>query len=299
MQAVLPATEALTRGLAAVLGGDVKVLGREPNANAGRSPSELVTCLASGEILRLFCKYENGRAALAYEASVYREVLEPAGVASARFYGTHAADGSMWLVLGDLGELPHLSEIGDFESMVAAAGWLGRMHGSCEAKPFLRELRADDHLAFMHEAQAEAALARDEAPWLIRLGERYRELAPRLLSGDKVVCHGDFYTHNILVDEGRVYPVDWEEAALDVGETDLACLTDGWPVRYARACELAYAEARWPGGAPSDFDARVGLARLSLFFFNVARRKWLDEGKYEAYLAKLRRAGTELGLIPA
>ena len=299
MEGSLPDIELLTEGLAAVLGADVTVLAREPNAYAGRSPSEFVTCTASGETLHLFCKYENGRAKVAYEAAVYREVLEPAGVASARFYGTHAADGNMCLVLGDLGQLPHLGEIGDFESMTAAAGWLGRMHASCEAKPFLHELGPDDHLGFMHEGLAEAARTGDAAPWLTRLGERFRELAPRLLDADKVVCHGDFYTHNVLLEEGRVYLVDWEEAALDMGETDLACLTDGWPAGYNHVCELEYARARWPGGAPDHFEARLGLARLSLFFFNVARRKWLAEGKYEAYLGELRETGTELGLIPA
>jgi hypothetical protein len=83
-----------------------------------------------------------------------------------------------------------------------------------------------------------------------------------------------------------------------VGEIDLAALSERWPEDVVRGWELQYQEARWPGGAPADFDRTLAAARLYLQF------RWLGEPPGATAAAdnlwrfeELRRAGERLGLI--
>ena len=109
-------------------------------------------------------------------------------------------------------------------------------------------------------------------------------------------CRGP--ANNILYSGGVIYPIDWESAAVAAGEIDLACLTEGWPPRVVRECERRYREARWPDGAPADFERRLGAARLYLAF------RWLGEEPDETVdesnrwrFDDLRTVGERLGWI--
>ena len=88
------------------------VLSRQANVRSSSFLSEVVTCrLPGAEELRLFCKYGAGadeatgyghRGGVAYEAQVYRDLLQPLGVRTVPFDGTHfdPDTGTTWLVLG-------------------------------------------------------------------------------------------------------------------------------------------------------------------------------------------------------
>jgi len=299
MSAPLPDTASLTDGLASILGSSVTIVERRCNPEVGRSPSEIVSCRAGDATVELFCKYENGRSTATYEAMVYRDVVEPSGIEAPRLIGTHVDEtGRAWLVLEHLGELPSLDRIDDFASMTAAARWLGQMHTACEPQPCLRDIPPEYYVDLAREGVSAAERSGDAPPWLAPLAARFEELAPDLLAVDRTVSHGDFYGHNILFRNGAVLVIDWEEASVDAGELDLACLTDGLSSRYWGGCELAYVRARWPDGdPPADFAKRLEVARLALFFFSIRNREWLEGDKYHRYLMKLHRTGVELGLL--
>lgn len=311
----LPDTQALTDGLAAVLGdgaaaGPVTVIARKPNVYASTFPSEVVTCRwPDGSKRRLFCKYgprssRNGdrhRGGVAYEAEVYRRLLQPAGAATPRYYGTYAgAAGQVWLVLEYLGGGVRLQK--EPAALKLAARWVGHFHAA-QARPRSPWLTRYDAAYYTGWARRLSRLGRPwhrRFPWLAPLCERAGEWAALLLAPPLTVIHGEFYPLNVLYRGRAVYPIDWESAAVAAGEIDLASLTESWPARTARECERAYREARWPGGAPADFERRLAAARLYLAC------RWLaDEPGGPAdeddlwYFRQLRSAGRRLGLIGA
>src|SRR5260370_39726713 len=97
-------------GPAVLAAGAEAVLKREPNRCARTFPSEIVTCrMADGSEQRLFCKYSDGqdngdfghRGGVAYEAEVYRQVLQPLQTSTPRFYCCQKSSttGKSWWVL--------------------------------------------------------------------------------------------------------------------------------------------------------------------------------------------------------
>jgi aminoglycoside/choline kinase family phosphotransferase len=75
--------------------------------------------------------------------------------------------------------------------------------------------------------------------------DKYCLIVERLLSLRKTVIHGEFFASNVLIHKNdgqmRVYPVDWEMAAIGPGLVDLAGLTSGnWSVAEKEAMALAY-----------------------------------------------------------
>jgi thiamine kinase-like enzyme len=126
------------------------------------------------------------------------------------------------------------------------------------------------------------------------------------LTPPPTVIHGEYTPKNVLVRDGIIYPVDWESAAIAVGEIDLAILTDRWPVEIVQQCKLEYQRARWPEGWPVDFERTFDAAQLYLHFLwlgyqpdsitsqargNAGRRGYSWRFEY------LRSAGERLGLI--
>jgi aminoglycoside/choline kinase family phosphotransferase len=108
-------------------------------------------------------------------------------------------------------------------------------------------------------------------PWLSAITERYRELIPVLLEAEQTVIHGEFTVHNVMVSDSRIYPTDWETAAVAPGEIDIMCLVDAWDAETVAACLDAYVEARWPMGAPRNLADRLLAAELYLHL------RWLGE----------------------
>ena len=318
----LPDLPTLTRGLTAVLrrcgsiGGPLAVVDRQL-VDQGTFPKEVVTCRRrGGPELRLFCKYGGGhpehhshghRGGVAYEAAVYCRVLKPARATAPRYYGTYTrkSAGETWLVLGYMDGSLRVTRTHEPGAMGLAAEWIGRFHARHErslpgaARSLLRAYDADYYRGWARRTAAFAGPLHQEFGWLAPLCQRFDELAELLLAPPPTVIHGEYYpANNILCSGGVIYPIDWESAAVAAGEIDLACLTEGWPPRVVRECERRYREARWPDGAPADFERRLGAARLYLAF------RWLGEEPDETVdesnrwrFEDLRTVGERLGLI--
>ena len=109
------------------------------------------------------------------------------------------------------------------------------------------------------------------------------------------VIHGEYYPQNILYRDGKIHPIDWESTAIAAGEIDLASLIEGWTEEIVRQCQIQYQQARWPAGAPGEFDRTLCTAQLYLHF------RWLSDlpetttngWRFE----QLHSAGKRLGLI--
>ena len=136
-------------------------------------------------------------------------------------------------------------------------------------------------------------------PWLIRLCKSEEWFAP-LLASPPTVIHGEFYAKTVLVRDQSVFMVDWESAAIAAGEIDLAALTEGkhWPEIVVSQCESAYINARWPEGAPSNFEETLDAAKIYLHFRWLGERPdWTVRGKNLSRFDYLHATAQRLGLI--
>jgi hypothetical protein len=316
-----PNRRALVRGLTAVLSagtaeGPVAVIERQ-RWGQGTFPKEVVTCrLADGRELRLFCKYgseesshnsHGHRGGVAYEAEVYRRVLQRCPSTTPRFYGTYTrrAVPETWLVLAYLDKGVRAARTTDSGAMTLAARWIGEFHAVQErclcraAEPSLLAYDADYYLGWARRTDRFAGERHREYGWLAPLCARFGEAVELLREAAPTVIHGEYYpAKNILYSAGAIYPIDWESAAVAAGEIDLATLTEGWGPKASRECAAQYRRSRWPNGGPADFERRLAAARLYLAF------RWLGEEPAETIdesnrwrFDDLRAAGEHLGLI--
>lgn len=312
--ALLASDETLKGGLNQLLNGgneiSLTVLSRERNEYASsRAPSEIVSCrLSDDRVVTLFCKYENpscGLADLIYEAKIYQEVVAPSGLPAPKYYGSFfdRETNQTCVVLQYLDDAMLLSELRESDAMGQAAEWLGRFH-ALQAKQvsdpnlqFLRVAKGEYYFERMRRAVDDVPAGNEEFGWLSSLSERFERFAAPLMAQRPVVTHGDFYLHNLLYKNGAVYPIDWELAAIDAGEIDLACLIDGWNGDTATECISRYQAARWPNGAPDDFAETVDAARACLCFYNLGTRAgWTTDPQGQWYCRQLRRITDRLGL---
>ena len=280
----VPDLETLRDGILSVLGGHdgTILLQRKPNHRASTFASEIVTCrMADGVQRRLFCKYakaHQGHEAaygywndIAYEAEVYRRILQPSGASTPNFYGAYkeAATGREWLVIEYLEECLPVSK-GPSGAMALAARWVGQFHAAHQSPlksfPFLSTYDAEYYAGWARRTLLFADQLKQRFPWLATVCERFEELIDRLVGAPQTIIHGEYYPCNILYCHGRIHPVDWETTAIAAGEIDLAALTDGWPPEITRQCELKYRRARWPRGAHANFEQTLGAARLYVHF---------------------------------
>jgi hypothetical protein len=299
----------------------VTVVNRQPNVYSSTFPSEIVTCrLPDGDDLRLLCKYTAGRSHrahghrgdVAYEADVYRHVLEPLQVPTVRYYGAHvdAATGNTWLVLEDLEESLRVSRVPSSgrgamttapDPMLQAACWIGRFHSVNEARISTSSLRflnvhdADYYLSWARRTVKLSGHLCERFPWLRQVCIRFEEAVGALLSGPPTVIHGEYYPQNVLFRDGRIYPVDWESAAIAAGEIDLASMTEGWPEAMVRECVEAYQAVRWPDGAPKCFERVLWAARIYLHLRWLGDRAGIEQSAWR--LGHLKMAGEQLGLV--
>jgi hypothetical protein len=193
-------------------------------------------------------------------------VLRDLGAGTARLFGfiEDVRAGSSLLLLEHLAGAVRTDDTDDVRrTMVAAARWAGVFHRRCVGCPH-RRLGVHDATYFIgwgdRTLQYTAGMAH-ELPWLTTMVSRFRVAVEELLSHERTVVHGEFTPHNVLIAGDRVAPVDWECAAWSYGEIDIASLTDRWSRDIVEACEIAYAEARWPAGAPPELTRLLDLAR--------------------------------------
>jgi aminoglycoside phosphotransferase (APT) family kinase protein len=287
------------------------IVRRTPNDYESTFASEVVTCRLPDDSRRqLFCKYgphrgrdrDRHRGGVTHEAEAYRCLLQPIAASAPRYYGTYTgAAGQVWLILEYVARSVPLTL--HPRGMRPAARWIGHFHAlqACRARSWPASLRHYDRAYYTGWARRLFRLAghwHHRFPWLAPLYDRAQEWAAVLLTAPPTVIHGEFYPGNILCRGRAVYPIDWESAAVAAGEIDLASLLEGWPARYARRYARVYREARWPGGAPGEFERRLAAAQIYLAFRWLADEPDRPPGKnVPGYFHQLRSAGRRLGLI--
>lgn len=319
----LPSDADVREALAAALEqaglGAIAELRRRPSSYRTSFPIDDVdVTLADGAELALVFK-QLGRDALEDEArrakpdflddplrepAVYASVLAPAGLGTARLYGSVCDPGveRYWLFVERVQGL-ELFQVGDRGLWEATARWLAEMHA--RLAPDLERHRDAgrllDYDARYLRSWIERAVefARDsrgaaERQALDRLRSGYDDVVEELLALPRTVIHGELYASNVLVDTrgaaARVCPVDWELAAAGPGLVDLAALVSGgWSEADREAIASAYRTtigAATAGGAQgSDGAAAAG---------NVTDGGWRDLD-----LCRLHLAVQWLGWAPA
>jgi hypothetical protein len=289
-----PSSDQLTAGLASVfrrLGyGEppVAVLERAPELPYGSSPADILLCRTpDGGAHRLFCKYaapethlrHGHRGGVSREAFVYQSLLqEREAPESIRYYGSHVGpDGRHWLILEYLEHAERLAWTRTPELVYAAARWIGKFHASQQARGDARAalpLIAYDenyYTGWIRRTREYSSGLPSGFSWVGRVCDVAPTILQRLLAAPHTVIHGEYYPKNVMIRDGRVYPVDWESAALAPGEIDLASLIERWPPQVCERCRSEYANARWPSGAPDDFLDVLTAARIYLHF------RWLGD----------------------
>ncbi len=298
---------ALEANLAAIMGARTVIVDRRPNPQGSTCPSEIVTCrLDDGRELHLLWKRAPGpehaafghRGGVGYEALVYREVVTPSRLPAPRFWGE--LDGDSGFVLEFFEGAVSADEATPIEdAMAIAARWAGRFHRiNEESHAPLTRYDAAYYRVWPRRTQELAKRWHGRLPWLAELCRRAERFMPTLVEQPTTVIHGEFTPHNVLIRAGEAYPVDWESAAIALGEIDLACLIDKWPAKTATRCEHEYQAARWHEGAPADFERRLDLARLYWNFRWLGDRpEWTSSEKVGPRFEQLRIAAERLELL--
>ncbi|MCP4406822.1 MAG: phosphotransferase [Gammaproteobacteria bacterium] len=315
-----PQTWVLNKGLAAVLEqcGEshdrLVIIERRANIEASTFPSEIVTCQLDGQrIVHLFCKYSieldhdvyGHRGGVEYEARVYRSLLQQMELSVPKFYGFYQEPKSdrSCLVLGYLANTVRVSRTSDPDDMLKAARWLGCFHAHNETHlqqeeiAFLHRYDADSYLGWAHRALLFAKQRSRSLSWLHTLCARFENQVDALLSEPLTIIHGEFYSQNVMVHQGNLYPLDWESAAIAAGELDLASLTDRWPDKVTQSCEKRYRQARWEGSSPEGFHQRLQIARIYTQLRWLGDRFEISTKNCHWRLEQLRDLGLRLGYI--
>ena len=291
--------------------GPVAHVHRERSSFESSYGAEVVTAeLASGERTRLFLK-DFGRSAFRKddaadrrdrELHVYRDLLPDMRLGTARYHGSlwDEAQGRFWLLLEFVdGEEVRFCPLEDW---VAAAGWVGTLHGTGRWSGRLAEspllIRHDE--AYFH-LRAELAL-RDVAPFGPHLSSRlervlrsYGPIVDTMVSLPTCLVHGTYRAANVMraaADAGpRICPLDWELAAIGSPLYDLAVFVDGFDAPELDRLLDAYThEARAHGAAiPEGRELRrtIDCFRLHRVVNNLSRAE--RSGYAEADVAKLVR----------
>ncbi len=315
-----PDRQTLLRGLTSVLQGDGRgrgnliLLRREQSYYATSFPCEIVRCrFEDGSKLALFCKYATGmgsdssrdRGGVVYEIDVYRHVLQPSQPSTPTFYGayTDRGTGSTWLVLEYLNQSTAVGKLG-LAAMREAARWIGRFHAVHESrlrtshKQFLTVYDAKYYRGWAQRTVEFAGRWLRRFPWLRTFCKRWEETIDLMVARPMTIIHGEYYPHNVLFQRGVIRPVDWETAAIAVGEIDLATLTEGWGRGMIRLCEREYQQARWPAGSPLDFLRTLDLARIYVQLRWLGEQpEWTNDKSSLERFRELHTVGTRLGLI--
>ena len=289
----------------------ITILNREPAVYVSTFFNEIVTCrLADGTVRRLIAKHGGlhtaptygHRGGVPYEARVYGSVLEPLATSAPRFYGAEcdATTGDTTLLIDYLENARRLQSVQPLR-IADAAGWIGGFHRLNEPRvAVLRSaITAYDtsyYLGWMHRTLELSP--ESHRPWVQAISRHFEALTEEMMATPVTIIHGEYYPHNILVHADLIAPVDWESAAIAAGEIDLAGLTEGWSEEVKSACESEYRRARWPEGAPREFERRLGVAGMYLLFRWLGDRpEWVTADRGEWRFASLRRLGEQLGVL--
>jgi hypothetical protein len=315
----LPEIKALTSVLEVLLKetaaseGPLKVIHREPIVQ-GTLPKEIITSrFESGKEVRLFCKYGSNRknahqgyhGGVAHEAAVYQHLLHPMNMPVPMICGVYTDDlcRTLWLFLEYLEASVRVQKSSDPAAMGLAAQWIGKFHAKGEEilrrqhLSYLRSYDADDLCRGLRRTPQSLNRLRMSFPWLAQIFERFQEVVNILLISSQTIIHGEYYPKNILYHNDRIYPVDWESTAVGAGEIDLATLIQAWPEHVRRECTVHYQQARWPEGAPADFERSLCAAQLYLHLRWFGGWPKQSKREIEWWLDQAAELGRQLRLI--
>ena len=191
----------------------------------------------------------------ARERYVYETVLAGRDLGTPELHGVvwDEPSGRHWLLLEFVpGRTLRQSPIEDW---IAAAGWLGRLHGTIAgreaelARPGLLVSYDDAYFRDIAERALQAVGSRSGSLYrrLAAAVDGYKAMIERFCASRPTLVHGSYRPKNVLVDTRakpvRICPVDWELAAVGPQLHDLACMAnevDHLPT-IERFCE-AYAK---------------------------------------------------------
>jgi hypothetical protein len=189
------------------------------------------------------------------EIEVYRSILTPAGIETARFYAAVEQPGNNLSGIF-LGRVPgrHLWQEGNFAAWEAAARWLAHLHHSSAADVAANcthLLRYDRtfHQTWIDRARRFVCENPSRPPtdcqFIHQLARIYDNVVERLASIPVTFIHGDYHASNVLcaasATSWRIWPIDWEMAGLGPAAIDLAALTAGnWSEQERQQMIRAY-----------------------------------------------------------
>jgi len=261
-----------------LIGDGLEITSRRRNEYTSSSQSEIVTVRQpSGACRELLVKYARTapdpeprcRQGIEYCARVYRHLVARLPISHLTAWGMiHVGDPPVaGLVIDHLTPCLRVSEAPDESGIIAAAEWCGRFHRfgetvrQDESLQFLVRYDRTHYRAWATRAMAIAAAAGGTPAWLTRLCAAFEERCDLLADAPATTIHGEFGPQNVLWQDGVIYPIDWESAAIGPGEIDLAALLFNWPTDIVVRCTASYWQARGES-RPDSFAAVWDTATL-------------------------------------
>lgn len=239
--------------------GDVELVQREAHVFASSFPADVVSLRRADTSIDVLCKYSGGhvydtcghRGGVVYEARMYADVIGRLAADAPEYYGTHVdPGGASWLFTEFVTGACRADEALDPAAAIcAAARWAARFHHAAsldrERLPEIVTYHESYYTNWALRTEEFAGEWHEKAPWLRALSTWFCDVGVvQLLGGPLTLIHGEYTPHNVLVQQGRLRPVDWESVALAAPEIDLASITEQWSPEVCAAAETAYRDER-------------------------------------------------------
>lgn len=265
------------------------------------SPAQIIHChLSNNQSVYLFCKYSGNhtqysfghRGGVEYENEIYKKILWHSALSSPAYYGFCRFEklSNSCLVIGYLKNSNLLKDSRDPEDFGKAAAWIGQFHRMHEASQ-MPSIKVYDHAYYMIWLKGMENLLntlKTKYRWLPLVCNYFEENLHLLTGSPQTIIHGEYYTKNILVQKGIIYPIDWESTAVGPGETDLVSLIEDWDEQRKNIALKNYIEARWPDGDfnKAGFEKRMLMVRIYFFLRWTAEYNdpelWLNRNEWFA-----------------
>jgi thiamine kinase-like enzyme len=303
----LPATNVLSAQLSKIFSGrSVEVIDRVPFKGSSTFPVELISCqFEDGNLVKLFGKYLGGlgpnnhghRGGVEYEIKVYDQLIQKLPLNKAHFWGQcyFEEENDTLLLMEYLEGSKSLKGNPDINLYLNAAAWIARMHVFFEGNipAFVKRYDANYYSVWLDRMLnvPEVMAARS---WLKDMIDYFRSHLHILTDTPQTLIHGEYYSKNILIRDGDVFPVDWESAACAPAEIDLAAIIEARKEEVATRIKECYVTTRFADKHfnEQEFETRLNMAQLYLHFrfFFPKREEWRYD-HMEALGKKLRIFG--------
>jgi thiamine kinase-like enzyme len=222
------------------------------------------------------------------------------------FYGIHNDQNITILVIEYLEMAQRVSKVRQNDAMLKAANWIGMFHRLNETKakqnklPFLLSYNHEYYTSWVDRTlKFTNEIAKTEYyPWLKNLCTKLENKIDLLWNISPTIIHGEYYPENILFQNNKIYPIDWQSAAVAFGEIDLASLTEGWGDKVEKECKEEYKHVRWPCGTPNSFEEMFLYAKMYWQFRWLGKSPdWTNDEKLTPCFETLYSLGKEIGFL--